>query len=148
MGRERTLALTALLAALALGCGPSELSCEIDQTFSASRAESIRLAAKAWTVLCQQEVFFTSNGDWLVVSAAVPGGWRGSVDPDRHIFRIDPALTPDDLVFAVALHEFGHLLGLRHLPHGVHGVMAGPDDSDIHLEFSDADVIQARRSGC
>lgn len=98
--------------------------------------------------MCAREIFFTSRGDWLVISGAVPGGWRGQVDADRHLLRIDPANTPDDLVFAVAMHELGHLLGLRHLRQGEHGVMAGPEDGHIHLEFTDADAAEARRAGC
>jgi hypothetical protein len=138
----RGRALRASLAALAtsLSCGPGDQSVEIDPAFTSAQQADIRRAADAWNAFTSRKITIDADGDWLVVSANVPGGWLGYTQRHRHLTRISP-LTPDDQIYAVALHEFGHVLGLRHVKNGVMRA-----DRQV-TEFSEDDFAECRNAG-
>jgi hypothetical protein len=141
--RRRVSAIS--LAALALplsSCGDDGVECEIDAVFTTRQSSEIRRAATTWNGLTTREVTFASEGegDWLILPATVTLGRLGYAQRKRRLIRINP-VTPDDQVYAVALHEFGHALGLGHVKKGV----MDPDHQTI--EFSPEDMAECRRAG-
>jgi hypothetical protein len=137
--------VTGLLAATALSlssCGDGAVECEIDAVFTEAQSAEIRRAASDWNKLSVRPVVFApeGEGDWLILPASVTLNRLGYAQRKRRLIRINP-LTPDDQVYAVALHEFGHALGLGHVKRGV----MDPDRQTI--EFSDEDMAECRRAG-
>jgi predicted Zn-dependent protease len=129
----------ALTALPLMSCAQGDVDCEIDTVFKQQQRSEITRAANAWNELASRNVNIVDNGEWLVVSAASPHG-LGYAQGHRRLIRISPS-TPDDQVYAVALHEFGHALGLHHTTKGV----MDPDRQTI--DFSPEDLAECRRAG-
>jgi hypothetical protein len=123
-----------------LSCGSHDVVCQIDSSFSDHEQSSVRLAADSWNAIASHKVTFNSDADWLILRADTTGGSLGLEQASRHLIRISP-LTPDDQVYAVALHELGHALGLGHVPTGV------MDPIHQTMVFSDDDMAECRRVG-
>ncbi len=139
-GLGRTTSVVAgVIALMTTSCGRGDVEAEIDLVFTKEQASEITRAAHRWNEFTQRLVHITSDGEWLVVPATSPKG-LGYAQGDRRLIRISPQ-TPNDQIYAVALHEFGHALGLNHVPKGV----MDPDRQTI--EFSPEDIAECRRCG-
>ncbi len=128
-----------LLAMTASSCASGDVDAEIDVVFTQAQASEITRAAKRWNEFTSRSVHIVSDGEWLIVPATSPKG-LGYAQGARRLIRISP-VTPDDQIYAVALHEFGHALGLNHV---VKGVM-DPDRQTI--DFSPEDIAECKRCG-
>ncbi len=134
--------LLALASLWLTSCGAGDVECEIDAVFTDQQQAEIRRAAADWNKFTTRVVTFApeGEGDWLILPAKVTLDRLGYAQRKRRLIRINP-VTPDDQVYAVALHEFGHALGLGHVKQGV----MDPDRQTI--VFSDDDMAECRRAG-
>jgi hypothetical protein len=136
------VAVVALIVLVfAPSCEGDYVDCEIDSTFSGDEALEIQRAVDDWTVFASsRSPRVVDRGEWLILTAPVPGGWLGYAQGRRKLIRISPE-TPDNEVYAVALHELGHALGLGHVTKGV------MDKSKQTIQFSDEDFAECQRAG-
>lgn len=134
--------LLAVVSLCVVSCGEGDVECEIDAVFTERQQSEIRRAASHWNAFTTRAVTFApeGEGDWIILSAKVTLDRLGYAQRKRRIIRINP-VTPDDQVYAVALHEFGHALGLGHVKKGV----MDPDRQTI--VFSEDDMAECRRAG-
>lgn len=138
--RASILSIGVALTAPALAsCGSSDVDCEIDQVFTQPQQAEIQRAGKTWNALTTRAITFSPDGEWLILPASVPLG-LGLEQKHRRLIRISPE-TPDDQIYAVALHELGHALGLQHTAKGV------MDANRQTIAFSEEDMAECRRVG-
>ncbi len=127
------------------GCG-QEVAYQVDGAFSPEQASEIDRAARTWNSHGTQlrRVHRRLEADYYVISARNPTGTRGLYQEQRGLIRIDLEATPDDFVYCVALHEFGHvLLGTQHVD--VPGAVMHSAEANCELTRSDLD--ECRRAG-
>lgn len=141
----KKIGLTSLAAFASLwlvSCGGSSVDCEIDAVFTQSQGQEIQRAADVWNSLSVRPITFSpqGQGDWLILPASVTLNRLGYTEGKRKLIRINP-VTPDNQVYAVALHEFGHAIGLGHVQQGV------MDPNHQTMAFSPEDIAECRRVG-
>ena len=130
-----------LLTLLAAGCGTfdGDVEIEIDSGFSNEDRFAIATAAAKWNTVTRRKIIVASRGDVLVISADNPTGYAGWESSRWDLVRIDPD-APREHVYSIALHEFGHMLGIRHTRSGV------MHPSERHWELSEEDLAACRRA--
>jgi hypothetical protein len=138
-GQVAAVIALAALAAGTMSCAGDGVDCEIDSEFTDTEQSEIRRAADDWNAIAIREVRFVQEGDWLILPASTSIG-LGLAQGKRRLIRINPS-TPEDQVYAVALHELGHALGLRHVKQGV------MDPHRQTIVFSNEDMAECRRAG-
>lgn len=142
------------------GCAPA-LDTRLDEKWSADDASQIRRAAEDWNAVTNAEHKITFDGStWFVAKEDPSNGWGGLTQRGKRRISIRPDLAPDGLHF-VAKHEFGHMLGLRHLCTGpnvkgqvVDGGGLCPENSlgvmdPVHGQaaFTPADLAECKAAG-
>ncbi len=140
-----------------IACAPA-LAFAVDPAFPPSERGEIAQAAATWnTVTVQDKQIVVDGGEWTIQRAAPDGGWNGITYAALRLIYIHPK-HPGATAYAVALHEFGHALGLQHLcasdavgdvasnvpcdPSVSLGVM---DPTHVEDELSTADMAECRR---
>jgi hypothetical protein len=126
------------LLAFLVACTPP-LAFVVAPTFTPDKQAQIAQAAATWNRLTVAEKRITlEGGEWSILEVDPGTGWNGSCTPSRRIIRIHPE-PHNATTYAVALHEFGHALGLMHTPRGV----MNPEVATT--EFSDEDFAECKR---
>lgn len=136
-------AVFALFSTTLLACGGGDIDLEIDPAFSPEDATAIRAAADSWNVVTKEggrKFHVVRRGDVLVASAHCPPGYNGFAQRRFGLARIDPDAPRED-VFAIALHELGHILEIRHTETGA---MSGHIKS---VEFTPEVIEACERAG-
>jgi hypothetical protein len=159
--RHLSLSIGALLAMGSLSCSGGEVTIEVDASFPESRRGAVLAAIRAWDDESSRGLRVEPGGEWLVIQAPLPVVGSAYTQRPRHLVRFDPA-RPEAIVFADAMHEVGHVLGLEHICRGAialgkvsverpcdparsFGVM---DPETISFELTDDDRAECRRVGC
>jgi hypothetical protein len=134
--------MKALLVALTVlgGCGFGSVDVAIDRGFSADQRGEIERAVEAWNAWTARKIHVDDDAAWLVIPALSPEGSAGYTENTRYLIRVDPRL-PNAHVYATALHEFGHVLGLQHTATGV------MNRTRTVTTFNDDDVRECERAG-
>jgi len=127
-----------------------DIELEVDTAFSSEDRAAIHAAADKWNTVTRsgRKFIVSSSGDVLVLSAHVPGGYAGLEQSDWSLVRIDPDAPRED-VYAIALHELGHVLGIRHTRSGVMwspATGARRPEQWPPVEFNEEDIAACRRA--
>lgn len=122
-----------------VACAPP-LKFAVDPAFPSPDHDQITAAAAEWNRRTTGHPIAFDGTSWRVVRAAPVSGYNGWCDHSRRLIEIHPN-PPGATIYAVALHEFGHALGLNHTEHGV------MDPKHVTVEFSNEDMAECRRVG-
>ncbi len=103
-----------LFCLLLVACSPA-LAFAVDPAFPSADRGGIALAADKWNAVTIPAKRITLDGGaWTIERAVPPGNWNGVAYRSRRVIQIHPE-HPGSTAEEVALHEFGHALGLAHL---------------------------------
>lgn len=128
-----------------VACASASLSFSVDPAFTESEQKEIRRAAETWNAITEDQITF-DGADWRIEQREPPlnNGRQpaGACYPRVRLILIHPNLQGTNTsAYAVALHEFGHAHGLKHVAGGV------MDANEVHTEFTAADMAECRRVG-
>lgn len=156
--------LFAVLVVAVLSCSSDEgTTVRISPHWSVDDAEAIRQSFAEWNeyTTTSRQFVERDDGEWLIeprdpmidygAQARRKGySWlAGHVDRDRHIVQILPLPLPG-WTRAIALHEDGHLLGMRDSDHTSTGVMraAAPQPAElVDYALMPVDVAACQKVG-
>lgn len=128
------------LALVILGCAPAR-AFEVDPKFSADERSEIARAAEEWNARTKPARRITFDGHaWRVLKEDPATGFNGRADSSTRTIQIRPE-HPGVSTYAIALHEFGHAVGLGHTDSGV--MMA----FTVSTEFTPDVIAECRRVG-
>jgi predicted Zn-dependent protease len=130
--------MRALLLALVVACAPPVAYRA--PAFTPSEQAEISRAAAAWNAVTRADHQITEGDAWQVLKEKPPQGYNGECSISRRTIWIDPE-HPGASVYDVALHEFGHALGLGHTKTGV--MMA----NTVSTAFTPEVLAECRRAG-
>jgi hypothetical protein len=141
-GQTGSSLLALIFAALTFlpSCSDEVVTVEIDPAFTVAAQNEVRRAGNEWNKRARSTLSFVDDGEWLILPAETPSAGLGYAQGRRKLIRISTR-TPDDQVYAVALHELGHALGLKHTSKGV------MDPTRQTMQFSDEDMQECSRVG-
>ena len=127
--------------------------------FPDSERAEIWRAARAWDAIVKPSRRIRPGNDWIVVREEPPYGFNGYAHTGLRKIWIRPVPGGGVSTYEIALHEWGHALGLRHIctapgakgeanprPCGTEalGVM---DPLHVGTTFTEEDRQECRRSG-
>ncbi len=133
-----------LIVATLVACAPP-LAFSVHPTFTVEERMGIAMAAAEWNARTVPSKQITlSGGSWRIDKVeSTNGGYNGWCSRGKRVIQIDSD-TQGVSTYAVALHEFGHAVGLEDLPTDHPGVM---NDRHVTVVFSAYDMAECARVG-
>lgn len=116
------------------------ISFSIDPAFTPSEQEEIKRAAGAWNTIAKDHITFDGASWHIVKRDPGPGRPNGLCQSGQRLVLIRPE-PYGATTYAVAIHEFGHVLGLGHVAAGVMNPV------NASTQFTDQDLTECRRVG-
>lgn len=97
---------------------PHHITMSIDPTFTSTEQQLIREAADRWNDITdsRHKIKFSSKSRAHIANTSPGPGLDGRYEDGNIMIR--PNLTSHRFL-TVATHEFGHALGIDHIPHGL-----------------------------
>lgn len=124
--------------ALIVSCAP-RLHFAIDKSFTEIEVREIHRAAEEWNKIALRKITFGDDGKYYIDEVEKTDlGYNGFFTRKRRLIQIDNE-TGGVSVYAIALHEFGHALGLNHVNNGI------MNPNKVTTEFSAEDMAECRR---
>lgn len=129
-----------IVLAFLVACTPAR-SFEPPTSFNLSAQIELVEAADDWNVRTfpDHRITWEENGRWRVLSQVPHGGYNGFCYHDERLIFITPDPPKGVTVYSIALHEFGHALGLKHTARGV------MNPTVPTTTFADEDINECRR---
>lgn len=128
------------IALLLLASCAAPVAYRADVAFSAPERAEIAQAAADWNERLKPDKRITEGDAWKVLKQEPPHSFNGECHRGVKTIWIRPAPV-DASVYAVALHEWGHALGLGHTTTGV--MMA----TTVSTEFTPEVMTECRKAG-
>ncbi len=125
------------VALLLAACTPLRFS--VDSAFTPDENAQILKAAHDWNVHSKRKISFDGDS-WRILKQDPGTGYNGWSSSSQHLIRIRPE-HPGASVYEVALHEFGHALGLKHTTTGLMQAAV------VNTEFTPEVLAECRRVG-
>lgn len=139
--RQAIAAGTLVLGFGAVACSnPRAPAIEVEGRRSQRELQLLDLAAAKWSEL-DSEPITLDGGSWRLLRKDPPPGYFGYTVAKSGTIQIKSGLS-DEEFYSTALHEFGHVLGLRHQMD--EGIM---DPHASAVEFSHCDKVECGRAG-
>lgn len=150
--------LGSLLVVLLAGC-IEPVAYTPAREFPDSEREEIWKAARAWDAIVKPERRIRPGNNWIVVREEPPYGFNGYASRTQRKIWIRPVPGGGVSTYAIAIHEWGHALGLRHIctAPGAKGdadprpcgseAMGVMDPMHVGTTFSEDDKAECRRAG-
>ncbi len=135
------LITAAILASTLVACTnqPPHYVFAPDPDLTPDQIAVLHTAAAQWNAVSDIPISFDQNGLFIRLAPMNPG--TQGLDYASEGIEIAPNLKPDRF-YNVALHEFGHAIGLQHINHP--GVM---DPQATQHVFSTEDLTECHRVG-